>query len=410
MTNPKYKLFSVVGLEIEYMLVNKESLDIAPLADFLIEKAAGKIVNEVILGDIALSNELVMHVIELKNNGPKPLHTPFIEQFQQTIQKLQSLLDEKNLCLLPGAAHPFMDPLKETKRWPYGNHDIYKQYDTIFNCQGHGWSNLQSMHINLPFTNDEEFCQLHSAIRLLLPLIPALTASSPFIDGKKTGFLDTRLHFYEKNQQKIPAITGFVIPEFMRNPKAYRKEILEPMYKAIRPYDREGILQYEWLNSRGAIPKFEYYAIEIRIIDPQECVKADIAIAKMVVCLLKHWVEHSDYFLQYPAALKPLKAIFDKIIVQGFDTDIADSELSRQWQLPKTPKNARDFWSYWIEILSTELDQGSQLILEHILSQGNLSQRLLQDNEGVVTKTKLRESYKKLSHCLLNNQLFGKNK
>ena len=108
-----------------------------------------------------------MHVLELKNNGPKPPEAPIARQFQQTIETLQPILRRSiTYDLLPTGAHPWMNPLTETKRWPHGNRDIYLQYDAIFNCQGHGFANLQCMHVNLPFANDEEFCQLHNAIRL----------------------------------------------------------------------------------------------------------------------------------------------------------------------------------------------------------------------------------------------------
>ena len=81
--------------------------------------------------------------------------------------------------LLPTAMHPWMDPHTETLLWPHGNRDIYHTYNRIFNCQGHGWSNLQSVHVNLAFKGDEEFGRLHGAIRLLLPLLPALAITSP---------------------------------------------------------------------------------------------------------------------------------------------------------------------------------------------------------------------------------------
>ena len=192
----KYSLFSVIGLEIEYMLVDKDTLNIRPVSDLILSDLSGQLCNEAILGDIAVSNELVLHVIELKNNGPKPINPGLISQFQQSITQLQPVLNQHNLLLMPTGAHPWMNPHTETLRWPHGNRDIYKQFDTIFNCQGHGWANLQSMHVNLPFANDTEFFQLHSAIRLLLPLLPALAASTPFLDGQFAGFKDTRLHFY----------------------------------------------------------------------------------------------------------------------------------------------------------------------------------------------------------------------
>ena len=43
---------------------------------------------------------------------------------------------------------------------------IYDTFDRIFSCKGHGWANLQSMQINLPFRGDEEFARLHAAIRV----------------------------------------------------------------------------------------------------------------------------------------------------------------------------------------------------------------------------------------------------
>lgn len=180
-----YSLFSVLGIEIEYMLVDSQHLNVQPQSDLLLKELAGELVNEVALGDIAISNELVLHVLELKNNGPKPPDASIAAQFQKAIEKLQPYLAARNLQLLPTGAHPWMNPLQETKRWPHGNRDIYHQFDTIFNCQGHGWSNLQSMHVNLPFANDEEFNHLHNAIRLVLPLLPALAASTPFLEGKK---------------------------------------------------------------------------------------------------------------------------------------------------------------------------------------------------------------------------------
>ncbi|KTD19133.1 Glutamate--cysteine ligase, GCS2 [Legionella lansingensis] len=401
-----YPIFSVLGIEIEYMLVDRDSLHVQPRSDELLETLAGALVNEVVLDDIAISNELVMHVLELKNNGPKPPSRAIAEQFQKTIEQLQPLLVQQNLQLLPTGAHPWMDPLQETKRWPHGNREIYLQYDKIFNCQGHGWANLQSMHVNLPFANDEEFSHLHNAIRLILPLLPALAASTPFLNGKKTGLKDSRLYFYGKNQQAIPSISGEIIPEFIRSEEEYRQNILAPMYKAISPFDPQGILQYEWLNSRAAIPKFDYGAIEIRILDSQECVQADIAIALAIHAILKNWQSNSSYYLDKPCETPRLKTVYDKTIQEGFTVCVDDPELYRQWQLPTRSMTTRDIWSHLIERISPELDYGSQQTLEFILSQGNLSERLLYACGAEISQQTLTRLYRQLSHCLLTNQLF----
>lgn len=402
-----YPLFSVIGLEIEYMLVDKDSLNVVPKSDVLLQAlSGGEITNQAELGDIALSNELVMHVIELKNNGPKPLTRDIVNHFQQAILHLQPLLQEHRLQLLPTGAHPWMNPATETKRWPHGNRDIYQKYDSLFNCEGHGWANLQSMHVNLPFANDEEFFQLHSAIRIILPLLPALAASTPFLDGQYSGMQDTRLYYYDKNQQRIPSISGDVIPEFIKSPQHYQETILHPMYEAIRPFDTEGILQYEWLNSRAAIPKFEYGALEIRIIDSQECVNADFAIAQVIVAVLKKWLGQSTYFMDKPCDQKPLRDVYQQSIHKGLNAAADNQELMKQWQLRAGVKTCRDVWAQLIETVSSDLDQQSQVVLENILSQGNLSERLLHACGQDHSKANLKRVYRQLSQCLLDNQPF----
>lgn len=403
-----YSLFSAIGIEIEYMLVDATTLDIQPKSDVILKALAeGHLVNEIALGPIAISNELVMHVLELKNNGPALINAPLAEQFHQTIERLQPLLQSLHLTLLPTGAHPWMNPTQETKRWPYDNAEIYQQFNALFNCEGHGWSNLQSMHINLPFASDEEFNALHNAIRLLLPLLPALAASSPFFDGHYVGVQDGRLDYYGNNQRRFPSISGDIIPEFICSEKQYQQMILAPMYQAIQPFDPDGILQHEWLNSRAAIPKFHAQAIEIRIIDTQECVNADIAIARAIFAILQHWIKESDYFLRHPAPTSCLKAVYDRSRKEGLQTRLDDKTLAKQWQLSRSPKTCREAWYALLEKVSSHLDTDSQFVLDYILKEGNLSERLLRACNHDYSKTTLKKVYQQLGYCLLNNQLFN---
>jgi gamma-glutamyl:cysteine ligase YbdK (ATP-grasp superfamily) len=408
MVMSNFPLFSVLGLEIEYMLVDKETLAVQPKSDVILNVLAGQQVNEVTLGEIAASNELVMHVIELKNNGPRPSSHLVAQDFQQTIELLQPVLNQHHLQLLPSGAHPWMNPILETERWPHGDKTIYKQFDAIFNCQGHGWANLQIMHVNLPFATDLEFCQLHNTIRLLLPLLPALAASTPILDGQKTGRLSSRLYFYGNNQKIIPSISGDVIPDFIRSEKEYRHKILEPMFSDIRPLDPGGILQHEWLNSRGAIPKFNYGAIEIRILDSQECVNADVAIAHLIEAILKDWYESgSNFFQENICSTAQLKIIYDQAIIDGLDVLITDQAVLNQWLLPSTaPLTIREVWQILIQRVTHRLTKETRLQLDTILQHGNLSERILRACQNDFSRTTLKHVYQQLGDCLLKNQQF----
>lgn len=401
-----YSIFSVLGLEIEYMLVDKTSLQVQPKADLILQHLAGELVNEIALGDIAISNELVMHAIELKTHGPKPLSADLAFLFHNTISSLQPLLDQHALQLLPTGAHPWMNPLLETQRWPHGDKKIYDTYDAIFDCRGHGWANVQSMHINLPFANDEEFFRLHSLVRLILPLIPALAASTPIIEGERTGRLNSRLHFYNNNQQRIPAIAGNLIPEFIRSRDEYEHIILQPMYKAIDVFDHEKILQEEWLNSRAAIPKFERMSIEIRITDTQECAIADIAIAKAIHYILKDWHETSEYYLDEPCSTESLRSIYDQTIKQGFATVVDDSHVLTSWNMPKRTLTVQKIWSNLLERVAPNLDYTSQQALEHILRHGNLSERILRACSSGINQESMFKVYRELGSALSENKQF----
>jgi Uncharacterized conserved protein len=285
MTN--YKIWERFGVEMEFMIVDRETLQVLPRADIPLGKDKdGNQLSDVEYDDIGLSNELVSHVLEFKCAHPKSTFDGLGKRFFHEIRRANKKLEKIGAMLLPSAAHPFMDPA-EMQLWPYDCNDIYQTYDRIFNCKGHGWANLQSTHLNLSFDGDDEFGELHAAIRLLLPLIPAIAASSPYLDSKYTGFKDARIEVYRHNQDKVPEISGLVIPEKAYTYDEYNTQIFDKVKKAIAPYDPEHLLNHFFLNSRGAIARFDRGAIEIRLVDIQECPNADIAIVELEIATLK---------------------------------------------------------------------------------------------------------------------------
>lgn len=401
---PNYPLFSVMGIEIEYMIVDQHSLDIQPKCDQLIQQRGGIIQNALALTPaIALSNELVLHVLELKNDPPTSPGLQMIDDFQTALLSLQPLLQANHLCLLPTASHPWMNPQRETCRWPHDNHAIYQTFDRIFNCHGHGWSNLQSMHINLPFANDHEFSLLHNAIRLLLPLLPALAASSPLHEGRPTGFLDTRLCYYNQNQAKIPSISGDIIPPFITSEDDYRHTVLAPMMDDIKPFDPQGILQHDWLNSRGAIPKFDCQAIEIRLLDTQECVSADLSLAMAIFHILKAWCHQAIETPIPPCDTQRLKALYLETLKTGLNTPLSDPTLLNALHLPSHVRSCRAAWEALLDTHGAALPHTSQRLLENILTQGNLSERILKRAGQTPSRARLTEIYRDLAQCLLHN-------
>jgi len=403
-------LFEGFGVELEYMVVDKDSLRVKPIVDEVIKEVAGKYVSDYEDGEIAWSNEIVLHVIELKTNGPSNSLVGLDKKFHQHVKRINKILEKYNSELLPTGAHPFYDPDLETKLWPHENNPVYESYNRIFNCKGHGWSNLQSTHINLPFANDEEFGKLHAAIRILLPLIPAIAASTPILDGNYTGYLDSRLEVYRKNQIKIPSITGKVIPEQVFSKAHYKERILNKIFNDISPYDSEGILQYEWLNSRGAIARFDRNTIEIRVVDIQENTKADLAIVGLSSLLLKELINERNVSLKELQKFHEddLSEIFLNTIKYAENTLITNLSYLEVFGI-KEEVTANELWQHIFESIVFESSIISDKELEPIktiLHKGTLATRIKKSLGDDLSYNNIIEIYKQLSLSLISNEMF----
>lgn len=402
-----YHLFEVVGIELEYMLVKKSDFKVNPVVDELFIRKNGEITSDISNGEIEWSNELVAHVVEIKTNGPTADLGGLDQKFHQNIREINKSLESLDSELLPSAAHPLMDPKTETQLWKHHYSKIYSLYNRIFDCSGHGWSNVQSMHINLPFFDDQEFEKLHAAIRILLPIIPGLSASSPVLEGNYFGKKDARMHFYKTNQKEIPQMTGKVIPEQIFNKKDYQEKIFTPISDAIKPFDTEKILDKHFLNSRGAISRFDRNAIEIRVIDIQENPAADIAIASLIIEVLKLLVSEELVSLEDQKSWHEddLFEIFDDVIENAENTLISDKRYLAIFDIQKET-DVKTIWKTLYEKVKQGMTQDHQKHMEFILQNGSLSTRILKSLRNDFSEANIKKTYRKLAVCLQNNRMF----
>jgi carboxylate-amine ligase len=402
-----YHLFEVFGIELEYMLVKNQQLKVAPIVDQLMVAKMGYVTADADNGPIEWSNELVAHVVELKTNGPTPNLKNLSKIFHKNVIEINNLLKPLEARLLPTASHPLMDPKTEMQLWKHSYSEIYALYNRIFNCKGHGWSNVQSMHINLPFYDDAEFEKLHAAVRVLLPIIPALSASSPIFDGKNTGFLDSRMEVYKTNQKEIPQMTGKVIPEQVFSKEAYYETIFNPINKAIKPFDTEDILDHHFLNSRGAIARFDRNAIEIRVIDIQECPLADVAIAALIIEVLKILVSEKLTPLETQKSFheNELLTILNGVIKLGENAVITDKEYLQLFGI-KDEVVVSEIWKSLFEKVKGNLTSKYQKTIKAILANGSLSTRILKTLGNDFSEKNILKVYNELADCLQENKLF----
>jgi glutamate---cysteine ligase / carboxylate-amine ligase len=405
------RLFTQYGVELEYMIVDARTLDVRPVADQLLTAAAGELTDEFESGTIAWNNELALHVIEFKCNGPQPQLSGLAGEFQRNVDHANRLLAEHGLRLMPTAMHPWMDPATELKLWPHGTRIIYDTFDRIFSCRGHGWANLQSAHLNLPFADDDEFARLHAAIRFLIPLMPGLCAGSPVMDGRRSGTLDNRLAVYRGNCARIPSVTGAVVPEPVTGMDEYHDRILAPVYRDLEPHDPDGVLRHEWVNARGAIARFDRMAIEIRVLDVQECPAADLARSAIISAVLQSLCE-----AQWcdPRALNRFATAELTTLYQSAVRDAEHAEIGRRDYLAALGVSAggitlHRLWEKMIEHAAANgaLDHGAGRMAELYLREGSLATRILTALGEADDRTALDRVYGALCDALADGNGFS---
>ena len=372
-----------------------------PITDQVIKELKGRIVNFVNLKYYSFGKELQSHVAEIKTNTPFSSPVAFEEQMYKAVQEVTEFVGRKHDAYLLGTGmHPLLQ-LDEAKVWSHRDRKLYEALDRLFNLHQHGWLNIQSFQLNLSYDNEEDAIRLHNSLANLLPYIPAISASSPIYEAKFSEYVDNRLRFYRINQRAIPSITGDVIPEYVNSFKDYRKitinQYSEDLQKVGAP---EFLLHKEWLNSRGAIFRFDRKAIEIRIMDEQECIKADVALSCFIRACLRGVLLQKNPYLPHNLLVRD----FISVIKEGLEATV---------QHPKGP-TARDVCKYYYRIALENASAEEKAYLPLVktrIEDGNLSNLIRKSILKKEQKTNFHEAiinvYLKLVDCLAENRMYS---
>lgn len=362
----------------------------------------GHIANTVEFPKYTIGKELQCHVLELKGN--EPFHTP--QESEEVLYGAVTDLSEKlktkfKVSLLGTGMHPLVQ-LKNTRVWPYFHKKIYNAYQQVFNFQQHGWMNIQSYQLNLPYENATEAIRLHDAISNIIPYLPAFMASSPIYEGKFGENIDNRLHFYRINQKEIPSITGDLIPEYFNSIEDYKAGTIGKYTEEFKKRKVDKVMwDAEWVNSRGAIFRFDRDAIEIRLMDEQECIKIDVAVSCYIRALLRGLLDPQMDF-------KPLP---HENLVSDV-TAITKDGPKAHVKHPKGP-TARDVCKYFYSIAKQYANEDEKKylpLMEKRIEQGPLAEFISKDVKTRAQKTDMKEAiidvYLRLAKCLTDNKTY----
>ncbi|OPX73425.1 MAG: Carboxylate-amine ligase YbdK [Methanoregulaceae archaeon PtaB.Bin152] len=222
--------------------------------------------------------------------------------------------------------------------------------------------------MNFEYPDESRLVSLHNRIRCLLPFLIAVSAASPFVEGKAPGPVDNRLLFYRENQARIPAICNGIVPDPISTVADYRDR-LSGMYAELRAQGA-GVLCEEWVASSGVIVRFSRPCIEIKAIDEQECVFSDMALCAFVRALARA----RDLPLEEDR--DTLVAMTERAIRAG--TAGLEDELAALYR--RAEKVATGDERRYLPLVRTRIEEGSlgQVLAERFYDTGDL-QGIMQD-------------------------------
>ena len=221
------------------------------------------------------------------------------------------------------------------------------------------------------------------------------------------GLLDFRLDAYRKICAITPTVSGLVIPDTVETRADYEAKVLQPMYDEIAPHDSEGILRHEWLNARGAIARFDRDAIEIRVVDVQECPQADAAIAAATVTAVKALYDERFAPLHAQQAV-PTALLRDALLATIRDADAAivdQPEYLDALGMATDSFTARDLWDSLLAGAATA-DTWWRPAIDFILREGPLARRILRALGAAADHDRLHAIYQALCGCLEDGRMF----
>jgi gamma-glutamyl:cysteine ligase YbdK (ATP-grasp superfamily) len=325
------------------------------------------------------------------------------KQLAAVIARKSASLEGDGRLLLPGGAHPFAqvkhltDAMAPLPTWEH----------SLFRTRTQGYANARGTRIELPLANEDEFGKLHTAIRMVLPLIPAISASSPFMESKRTA-LSGRLIAMVDELCDVPELMGAYVPEVALDQADYFRIVLEPIARALAERGLTDVVDYQQMNRRAAVPSFDRTTITLTVADMQECPGSDAAVAEMTVAVIKamkegRWVSN---YLQRAWHESDLLTILKDVAERGSEAVIANRDLLLMFGKMRENATAGELWRHLYQQLRDGLSESTRTRIALILDHGCLAQRILRRTGERPSRELLVEVYRELAVCLKEDRPF----
>jgi carboxylate-amine ligase len=260
-----------VGIEEEFAILDPQTLDLAPRFEELRDAAAdfSPPLHEHITG------ELISSEIEIISGRGEDLNGALARQRERR-RDLFALASQRRAALGATGTHPWADyrgqPIIQTEH--------YRRVEEGLKYVA--WrNNTFSLHVHVGVRDGDRAVAVCDRLRPVLPLLLALSANSPFLDGRLAGLHSARTQIFTRSFPRCG------VPDVFGDWAAFRDyvQLLIEMNSIVE-------FTQVWWSVR---PHMSFGTIEVRICDVQATAGESDALAGLIVaCAAQALRDHDD--------------------------------------------------------------------------------------------------------------------
>ena len=248
-----------VGLEEEFSLLHPATLDLVPRFEELRDAARAE---DPPLYE-GITGELISSEIEIVSGPGRDLHDALARQRERR-RRLFALAESRGVLLGATGTHPWADyreqAIIDTEHYRRVADDL--KYVAWRN-------NTFSLHAHVGVRDIDRAVKVCDRLRPILPLLLAISANSPYLDGRDSGLHSARTQSFTRTFPRCG------VPDAFGSWRAYR-EYVELLVRT------RSIVEFTqvWWSVR---PHFGFGTVEIRICDAQATAPESEALAALIV-------------------------------------------------------------------------------------------------------------------------------
>jgi carboxylate-amine ligase len=297
-----------VGIEEEFSILDPSSHELVPHYEELRAAAdADPGLREAVAG------ELISSEIEVISGAGANLQEAIANQRERR-GRLFALAAKHDVALGSTGTHPWADyrtqPIIDTEHY----HRVEDGLKYV------AWrNNTFSLHVHAGVRGIDRAVQVCDRLRPVLPQLLAISANSPFLDGRDSGLHSARTQSFTKSFPRCG------IPDHFGGWDAYR-EYIEFLLRT------RSIVEFTqvWWSVR---PHFSFGTVEVRICDAQASAQESEALASLMVACIAQAVRDLDEGVPFePPPPRLIEENMWRAIRFGLDGRLIDLEAGEEFE------------------------------------------------------------------------------